>query len=100
MVKLSSAQRKSMPKSEFGLPGKKAYPMPDASHAANAKARASQAVNAGRMGKSTEAKIDAKANRVMGKTGNDLPKRGQRTATHNDTKHPGSHDEWEALGRD
>lgn len=42
--------------------------MPDKSHAGNAKARASQAVNAGRMSKSTEAKIDAKANRVLGKS--------------------------------
>lgn len=67
MAKLTTKARKALPKSSFGLPGKKAYPVPDKSHAANAKARASQAVNAGRMGKSTEAKIDAKANRVLGK---------------------------------
>lgn len=66
MAKLSTAERKSLPKSSFGLPGKKAYPMPDRSHAANAKVRASQAVNAGRMSASTEAKIDAKANKVLG----------------------------------
>jgi hypothetical protein len=95
MAKLSAAQRKSMPKSEFGLPGKKAFPMPDASHAANAKARASQAVNSGRMSAGTEKKIDAKADRVMEK----MPERGQRTATHNDSKHPASHDEWERLGK-
>lgn len=67
MAKLSSSDRKSLPKSDFGLPGSRSYPMPDKSHAANAKARASQAVNAGRMSKGTEAKIDAKANRVLGK---------------------------------
>lgn len=74
MAKLTAAKRKSLPKSTFGLPGgtkgsggKPAYPMPDRSHAANAKARAAQAVKAGRMSKSTEAKIDAKANRVLGK---------------------------------
>jgi hypothetical protein len=67
MAKLTSGERNSMPKSEFGIPGKKAYPMPDKSHAANAKARASQAVKAGRMSSSTESKIDAKANRVLGK---------------------------------
>lgn len=67
MAKLNAARRKKMPKSEFGLPGSRGYPMPDASHARNAKARASQAVNAGRMSKSTEAKIDAKANRKLGK---------------------------------
>jgi hypothetical protein len=27
-----------------------------------------------------------------------MPERGQRTATHNDSKHPGSHDDWEKLG--
>jgi len=98
MAKLSSAQRKSMPKSEFGLPGKKAYPMPDASHAANAKARASQAVNEGRMSKSTESKIDAKADRVMGK----MPMRGERTETNQRTRevrHPASHAEFEDLGK-
>jgi len=67
MAKLNAAARKVLPKSSFGLPGKRAYPMPDASHARNAKARASQAVNAGRMSKSTEAKIDAKADRKLGK---------------------------------
>lgn len=66
-MKLSTTARKALPKSSFGLPGKKAYPMPDRSHAANAKARASQQVNAGRMSASTEAKIDAKANKVLGK---------------------------------
>ena len=65
MVKLTAKDRKKMPKSEFGLPAKKAYPMPDKSHAANAKARASQAVNEGRMSKSTKEKIDAKANKVL-----------------------------------
>jgi hypothetical protein len=67
MAKLSAKQRGKMPSDEFGLPDKKAYPMPDKGHAGNAKARASQAVNAGRMSKSTEQKIDAKANRVLGK---------------------------------
>jgi hypothetical protein len=39
--------------------------MPDRSHAANAKARSTQAVKAGRMSSSTKGKIDAKANRVL-----------------------------------
>lgn len=69
MAKLTAAKRKAMPASQFGLPSSRGYPMPDRSHAANAKARASQAVNAGRMSASTEKKIDAKANRVLGKRG-------------------------------
>ncbi len=66
MAKLSSKERNSLPSSTFAGPDR-SYPVPDKSHAANAKARASQAVNAGRMSASTEAKIDAKANRVLGK---------------------------------
>jgi hypothetical protein len=68
MAKLTTKARKALPKSSFGEPGKRAYPMPDKSHAANAKARASQAVNAGRMSPSTESKIDAKANKILGKS--------------------------------
>lgn len=67
MARLSTTRRKALPKSDFGLPGKRAYPMPDKSHAADAKGRATQAVRAGRMSKSTEATIDAKADRVLGK---------------------------------
>jgi hypothetical protein len=105
VAKLNAAKRKALPKSDFGMPGERKYPMPDANHARNAEARASQAVNAGRMSRSTEAKIDAKADRVLGKTGRGLPQRGERTARNRDTRprdeqHPRSHDEFEALGRD
>jgi hypothetical protein len=65
MAKLTTAKRRKLPLTSFGLPGSRKFPMPDKAHAANAKARASQAVNAGRMSKSTEAKIDAKANRKL-----------------------------------
>lgn len=64
MARLTTARRKSLPKSDFAGPGR-GYPVPDKSHARNAKARASQAVNAGRMPKAAEAKIDAKANQVL-----------------------------------
>lgn len=67
MAKLSAKARKKLPKSDFGLPGSRGFPMPDKSHAANAKARATQAVNAGRMSASTAAKIKAKANKKLGK---------------------------------
>ena len=67
MTILKAKARKALPKSAFALPGKKAYPMPDKSHAGNAKARASQQVNAGKMSPSTEAKIDAKANKILKK---------------------------------
>ena len=67
MAKLSSKQRKDMPKSMFGLPGLDKYPMPDREHAANAKARASQMVKKKKLSKSSEAKIDAKANKILAK---------------------------------
>jgi len=67
MGKLTAKSRSALPKASFGLPGSRSYPMPDKSHAANAKARASQAVNAGRMSPSTAGKIDAKANKVLKK---------------------------------
>lgn len=65
MAKLSTDERKSLPRSEFAGPDR-SYPVPDKSHARNAKARASQAQNAGRMSKAQESRIDAKANRVLG----------------------------------
>lgn len=67
MAKLTTRARKALPKSDFAGPNR-SYPVPDRSHASNAKARASQAVKAGRMSKSAESKIDAKANRVLKKT--------------------------------
>lgn len=69
MAKLTSKKRDDLPKSDFGLPGKKAYPMPDKSHAANAKARASQEYNAGKLSASSKAKIDAKANKILNHNG-------------------------------
>ena len=66
MSKLNAASRASVPTSEFGLPGSRKYPMPDKSHAVNAKARATQMVSAGKLSASSAAKIRAKANRMLG----------------------------------
>jgi hypothetical protein len=68
MAKLKSSTRKSLPKSEFGLPGSRKYPMPDRSHASNAKARATQMVNKGKLSPASAAKIRAKANRILGES--------------------------------
>jgi hypothetical protein len=65
MAELNADRRNSLPKSDFGEPGKRAYPMPDKSHAANAKARAAQMAKTGKLSKSEEKKIDAKANRIL-----------------------------------
>jgi hypothetical protein len=74
MAKLTTKARKALPAEDFAGPGR-SYPVEDASHARNAKARAAQAVNAGRMSKSEQAKIDAKADRKLGK-GKTARKRG------------------------
>lgn len=66
MAKLSTKQRNKIPKSEFALPAERKYPVNDKSHAANAKARATQMVNKGKLTSSAKAKIDAKANRILG----------------------------------
>ena len=51
-----------------GEPGSRKYPMPDRSHAANAKARASQQEHKGEAVEvRKEEKIDAKADRVLGR---------------------------------
>lgn len=65
MAKLTSKKRKTLPANAFALPERRAYPITDRSHAANAKARASQQYNAGRLSASAKAKIDRKANKKL-----------------------------------
>jgi len=64
MTKLTTTSRDKLPERDFAGPGK-TYPIEDNAHAANAKARAAQAVKAGRMSKSQEKSIDAKANKKL-----------------------------------
>jgi hypothetical protein len=70
MAKLTAKQRARIPEGKFGIHvnGEGKYPMPDRAHAANAKARATQQVAAGSLSPSQKATIDAKANRVLGKS--------------------------------
>jgi hypothetical protein len=65
-MKLNAAARKKIPASKFGLPGSRKFPMPDKSHAANAKARATQGVKAGTLSASAATRIRAKANKMLG----------------------------------
>lgn len=73
MAKLNAAARRRIPRSQFGVPSKApqsgSYPMPDRSHAANAKARARQQLNRGGLSRSAYNRIVAKANRVLGRKG-------------------------------
>jgi hypothetical protein len=67
MAKLDADHRNKLPAKDFAEPDKRAYPIENKAHARNAKARASQAVNAGRMSKAEADKIDRKADSVLGK---------------------------------
>ena len=67
MSKITTKSRNALAKSEFGMPSSRKYPMPDRAHAANAKARATQEVKAGKLSPSNKSKIDAKANKILAK---------------------------------
>lgn len=54
-----------MPNSAFAGPDR-SYPVFDKSHAENAKSRATQMVNKGKLSPASKAKIDTKANKVLG----------------------------------
>jgi len=64
MAKLTTKTRGKLPAKDFAGPGK-SYPIEDKAHAANAKARATQAVKAGRMSKAQQKSIDAKADKKL-----------------------------------
>jgi hypothetical protein len=67
MGKLDAADRKELPSSDFGEPSERKYPMPDRSHAIDAKARAKQMLNRGTISQAQYDKICAKADRKLGK---------------------------------
>lgn len=77
MGDLGPKKRGKLPARDFGLPEKaktsKAkkesgnYPMPDATHAKNAKARAAQQKKAGNLSKSEAERVQKKADRVIEK---------------------------------
>jgi hypothetical protein len=65
MAELTTKKRNAEPKSDFGLPEERKYPMPDKSHARNAKARAAQQENKGNLTAAEERKIDRKADKIL-----------------------------------
>jgi hypothetical protein len=65
MATLTEKQRDKLPDSKFGLPEEHKYPMPDKSHARNAKARDSQQEEKGTITAKEKAKIDRKADRIL-----------------------------------
>ncbi len=67
MAKLTASKKNAEPNKDFGLPEQRKYPMPDASHARNAKARSSQMEHQGKLSASDKKKIDAKADQILDK---------------------------------
>lgn len=65
MATLTTKKRNAEPKSDFGLPAERKYPMPDKSHARNAKARASQQEDKGNLTAAEKKKIDRKADEIL-----------------------------------
>lgn len=49
MAVLDQEARDEIPKAEFGLPAERKYPLSDATHAVNAKGRAKQQLDKGRL---------------------------------------------------
>ncbi len=69
--KLTTKKRKRLKATTFGLPEKRSYPMPDASHARNAKSRASTEYERGNLTQTEYRKIQRKANRIIRECGGD-----------------------------
>ena len=69
MATLTEKQRDKMADSKFGLPEEHKYPMPDKSHARNAKARASQQEHRGTLSSAEKKRIDTKADKIIGHDG-------------------------------
>ena len=75
MAELSDKKRENLPSKDFGLPERARtkeqkqesgnYPMPDAAHARNAKARAAQQRKAGNLTKDQQERIDRKADKIL-----------------------------------
>jgi hypothetical protein len=65
MATLTAKKRKALPASEFAGPDR-SYPVNNRSHAANAKSRDAQGVKKGTLSASAAARINRKADRILG----------------------------------
>lgn len=63
--RLTSAERRTIPAVLFGLSTERKYPMPDSSHAKNAKGRARQQLNKGNLGTADYFRVVKKANKIL-----------------------------------
>lgn len=63
--KMTAKRRKSLPKSDFGLPNERKYPMDTRGRASNAKARATTQYKRGNLSMEEKNKIDRKADDIL-----------------------------------
>jgi hypothetical protein len=64
MPDLTAKRRNALTSASFAGPDR-SYPIPDKPHAANAKARATQMEEKGKISAGTKDRVDAKANKVL-----------------------------------
>lgn len=94
-MKLKAATRNALPKSDFAVPGKRAYPVPDASHARNALARVANKAPA------VKAEVKAKVAAKFPGIEQSKPERQPRSDKGAlKTTHPQSHEAFLKLGAD
>jgi hypothetical protein len=67
MAVLTAAVRNKLKTAVFGLPKQRKYPMPDFDHAVDAKARARQELNDGKLSRGDYEQIVTMANHMMAK---------------------------------
>lgn len=65
MPRITARKRRRLRKSQFGLPGKRKYPVDTKARARSAKAYAAKEHKAGRLSKSSKDRINAKANKRL-----------------------------------
>ena len=67
MAVLDTKARKALPKSAFGLPGARKFPMPNKGHAMIAAKDAKMDADSGHITKAQEKKVDKMAEKILAK---------------------------------
>ena len=75
MARLTAAKRNALPASDFAIPSERKYPINDAAHRANAKARAAGQANKGAISGATKRKIDVRAGGLASALGEEAARR-------------------------
>lgn len=68
MVRVKTAKRKKLKKTQFALPKERKYPIDTPKRAANAKSRATQQYKKGKLTKAQRDKVHKRADKVLAKS--------------------------------